>query len=452
MSDEHDERLETKTSIARGDFLGRAATGTAGLLLTGTVAAEGASAAPARRRSNPPVTLTFWKGPHKPGNQEATGFAGPVLAKFQKENPNIKVNFLSTPWTSWTEKYTTAFASGSPPDVSYMTEAMGQFALAGQLLPLDPYISMTKISGKSLKAYLLPRTWSTGTFKGKVYGIPWIIGGSNLFWNKDMFAKAGLDPEKPPATWAELISFGQKLTKPPMQWGYVATPHGDGLENDYWGIQSGGSWFNASLTQSTVNQPAFVKGVQFLSDLFNKYKIMVPASLASVTNAEYTYFSQGKAAMMSSQNTTYNTLIADKVPFKIGAGLRPSGGAPGTQGHAAYGGCGYLSIAAASPHKEEAWRLVEFLMRPENLKAWIGGLGFMSVAPSVNYYAGSPVMTAAQNTLPDTFFFPYLSNIFQVWDLLDSSIQAVILQQQTAQQSMDALAKKINAALRQQKK
>jgi len=155
--------------------------------------------------------------------------------------------------------------------------------------------------------------------------------------------------------------------------------------------------------------------------------------------------------MMSQQNTSYNTMVHDKVKFRIGAGLRPSGGAPGAQGHAAYGGVGNLSIASATPHKEEAWRLVQFLMRPENLKAWIGGLGFMSVAPSVNYYAGNKVMTAAQNTLKDTFFFPYIPNIFQVWDLLDSSIQAVVLKQQPAQAAMDALAKKLDAALAQQK-
>jgi ABC-type glycerol-3-phosphate transport system substrate-binding protein len=454
MSTDHDTRdegtqAEVKNTIPRGDFLSRAATGAAGLVLAGTAAAERASAAPARRRSKAPVTLTFWKGPHD--TQEATGIAAPVLARFEKENPGIKVNFFLTPWDSWTEKYTTAFASGNPPDVSYMTEAMGKFALPGQLLSLDPYIATTKVSGMTFKEYLFPRMWNTATFNDKVYGIPWITGGSNLFWNKDMFAKAGLDPEKPPTTWAELIDYGKKLTKPPLQWGYVATPHGNVLETSYWGIESGGSWFNPSVTKSEVNHPAYVKGVQFFSDMFNKYQIAVPASLASVANAEYTLFTQGKAAMMSQQNTSYNTMVHDKVKFRIGAGLRPSGGAPGAQGHAAYGGVGNLSIATASAHKEEAWKLIQFLMRPDNLKAWIGSLGFMSVAPSVNFYAGNPVMTAAQKTLAYTFFFPYISNIFQVWDLLDSSLQAVALQQQTPQAAMNALAKKMDAALARQK-
>jgi len=256
------------------------------VVLTGTVATQQAAASPVRRRSKAPVTLTFWKGPHEPGNQEAANVAKPVLDRFEKENPGIKGNFLLTPWDSWTEKYTTAFASGSPPDVCYMTEAMGKFALAGQLLALDPYISATKIQGMTFKEYLFPRMWNTATFKGKVYGIPWITGGSNLFWNKDMFAKAGLDPERPPATWAELIEYGKKLTKPPLQWGYVAAPHGNILESSYWGVESGGSWFNKSVTKATVNQPAYVKGVQFFSDLFNKYQIAVPASLARVAKAE----------------------------------------------------------------------------------------------------------------------------------------------------------------------
>lgn len=434
--------------IARHEFLKRAAVGTAGLAAAGSAVPGQAVAATFLRRS--PVTLTFWKGPHMPGNEEAQRIAGPMLRKFEKENPDIRVNFVLTPWDSWTEKYTTAFASGSPPDVSYMTEAMGKFALAGQLMGLDPFMASAHVDGRSLKSYILSRAWDSGTFKGKVYGVPWIIGGSNLWWNKDMFKKAGLNPDKPPSTWEELVAYGKKLTQPPHQWGYVATPHGDYLENAYWGLQAGGSWFNKSLTRATVNQPAYVKGVQFLGDLFNKYQIAVPSALSSVQNAEYTLFSQGKAAMMSAQNTIYNTLRANKVTFKVGAAPRPKGPAPEPLGRAAYGGAGYLSIASASRHKEEAWRFIQFLMRPENLKGWVGQLGFMSVSPHVNFYKGDPVMTASQETLKDTFFFPYLPNIFQMWDLLDSATQAVILQQQSAAQSMDAVATKMNAALRQQ--
>src|SRR4051794_26011554 len=125
MSDERGDKMPENGSISRGKFLGHAAAGAAGVVLTGTVATQQAAASPVRRRSKAPVTLTFWKGPHEPGNQEAANVAKPVLDRFEKENPGIKVNFLLTPWDSWTEKYTTAFASGSPPDVCYMTEAMG---------------------------------------------------------------------------------------------------------------------------------------------------------------------------------------------------------------------------------------------------------------------------------------------------------------------------------------
>src|SRR6185437_14815970 len=108
MSAEHEDQAR-KNEMPRADFLGKAAAGAAGLLLAESAAAARVSAAPARRRSKAPVTLTFWKGPHKTGNIEATSIAAPVLKKFEAENPDIKVDFLLTPWTNWTEKYTTAF-------------------------------------------------------------------------------------------------------------------------------------------------------------------------------------------------------------------------------------------------------------------------------------------------------------------------------------------------------
>ena len=50
-------------------------------------------------------------------------------------------------------------------------------------------------------------------FDGKTYGIPFQRSTPVLYWNKDAFKEAGLDPETPPASWAEMVEMGKKLTK-----------------------------------------------------------------------------------------------------------------------------------------------------------------------------------------------------------------------------------------------
>ena len=94
------------------------------------------------------------------------------------------------------------------PDVSYQTESFPRFVNSGHIMPLDDMIDTSGFD----RSYFFERTWEPGTYDGVTYSFPWIIGGSNLFWNKDLFEQAGLDPDTPPDTVEDFLSSAQAIT------------------------------------------------------------------------------------------------------------------------------------------------------------------------------------------------------------------------------------------------
>ena len=113
-----------------------------------------------------------------------------------------------------------------------------------------------------------------------------------------------------------------------------------------------------------------------------------------------------------------------------------TGPAEGPRGRACYGGVGMLAIAKNTPHPQESWTVLETLVSPELLISWIGCLGFMSVAPSVNYYPDDEVLTEAQDTLQYTFFWPYRSWVFKFWDIESTAIESFLLGHRTVEEAV----------------
>lgn len=394
--------------------------------------------------SKGPVTLTMWKGPHKPAGDETKLYARPTLDKFEAANKNIKVEFTEVPWSGYNEKFSTAFAAGTGPDVSYQTESFPRFVNADQILQLDPLMKETKFD----RDFFYPRTWETATYSGKVFSVPWIIGGSNLFWNKDLFEKAGLDSNKPPDTVDDFLAYAKKLTGGDV-YGFASTPK-DSHENSQWPRRFGGDWFDKDLQKCTIDSPEAIKGFQYLYDLYHTHKVAMPGEISGQEPGVLGYFTDGKVAMMTAQNTTANTIRKQKPDFKLGAARMAAGPAQGAMARACYGGTGMLAIAKSSKAPQESWSLIQWLTQPDPLKMWIGGLGFMSVSPKVNYYPDDPVLSACQDTLQYTFFWPYRGWVFKFWDIESTGIEAMILKQKTVDQSVKEMAQKINDLLKEE--
>ncbi|NLT41419.1 MAG: sugar ABC transporter substrate-binding protein [Anaerolineae bacterium] len=442
-------------SISRRAFLGRM--GAVGGLTLASAAIAACAATPASQEPGAPeaaattapaavaetVTLNMWKGPHKAAGDETTLCAGPTLETFMAEHPEIKVEFQEVPWDGYNEKFTSAFASGQPPDLSYQTESFPTFVKAGNILPLDDLMAQSGFD----KDYILDLAWTCADFEGKNYAMPWIEGGSCMFYNKDLFEQAGLDPEVPPDTMDDFLVAAQKITElGDDTYGYSCDPRGY-HEVGQWGRRWGGDWFNADLTECIADSPESIAGFQFMADLLFEYEVSQPAPIAGEEPGATGYFRDGYIGMITAQSPTANSIRSEKPDFPLGSAPIPKGPAPEPMGRAAYGGVGMLAIAQASKHVPESWTLLEWLVTPDALKSWVGCLGFSTAAKSVFVYQDDPVLSVAEEARQFHVFWPSTEWYFKFTDLATTYTEAIQLGELTAEQAMKECAQKVNDIL-----
>jgi multiple sugar transport system substrate-binding protein len=122
-----------------------------------------------------------------------------LIKQWEAKNPGYKVNVELVGWAQCQDKVTTLAAAGTPVALAYVgSRTLKQFADSDLIIP----ITYTDAE----KAAYYPHIIDTVTFKGKAWGLPTAFSTKALFWNKDLFTKAGLDPNKPPTTWDELYA------------------------------------------------------------------------------------------------------------------------------------------------------------------------------------------------------------------------------------------------------
>ncbi len=137
------------------------------------------------------------------GDELTAGYAD-YFAEWEAENPGFKVVPEVVGWGQCQDKVTTLAAAGTPVALAYVgSRTLKQFALNDLIVP----IPMTDEEKASYYNYVP----DTVTFEGTQWGVPVAFSTKALFWNKDIFEAAGLDPETPPKTWEEEIAFAKQI-------------------------------------------------------------------------------------------------------------------------------------------------------------------------------------------------------------------------------------------------
>jgi len=135
------------------------------------------------------------------------GMVDALVAAWNEKNPDRKINLTYIPHTEMVPKLAQAIASGEVPDLMGLDLIYGpQFASAGQLEDISSYFA-----GDATIATASPGHVQVATYDGKLYGVPLYADVSALFWNKDLFRKAGLDPEVPPTSLQEVHDMAAKI-------------------------------------------------------------------------------------------------------------------------------------------------------------------------------------------------------------------------------------------------
>lgn len=151
-----------------------------------------------------PVTLTFWSRPQG----EDGGIIKLMIDEFNRTHTDIQAKLTIIPQEQFVQKVATAYRSGDAPDITSVDLIyVPYFAKAGAFEDVTSIYNAAKYKDQWSQAHV-----ALGKYKNKMYSLPFTAEGSVLFWNKDLFKRAGLDPEKAPQTMGEILSAAKKIT------------------------------------------------------------------------------------------------------------------------------------------------------------------------------------------------------------------------------------------------
>ncbi len=182
--------------------------------------------------------------------------------------PNIQVTPIAAPTGTGVaalEKFVTSIAAGSAaPLVRFDRFQVATYAHRKAFLALDDDVRRDKVD---MKKFYAPAVEEASGIDKKLYGLPMSMGLRLLFWNKDAFQQAGLDPEKPPKTWDEHRSMALRLTTRGGPTGLERLGfHPDRSQAHYhlWAWQNGGSFQTPDGKKATLNLPRNLEALEFL--------------------------------------------------------------------------------------------------------------------------------------------------------------------------------------------
>ena len=301
-----------------------------------------------------------------------------IVDDFMKENPDVTVKAIyAGNYNDARIKALAALKSGQPAQLSVM------FSIdIYEMIEQDAIVAFDDVvETAEEKAWLdsfYPTLMENGRTAGKTWGIPFQRSTIVMYYNKDAFRAAGLDPDLPPATWDELAAMGKKLTKPDgSQWGAMIPSTG----YPYWmfgalAMQNGQELMNTNGDTTYFDDPAVVGALQFWKDLGEKHRIMPKGTIEWGTLRQN--FLEGKTAIMW-HSTGNLTAVKDNAKFDFGVAMLPASKRRGTP---TGGGNFYIFKKTNPAERKAAVRLIKFMTNPENAAEWSMKTGYMGVSPA----------------------------------------------------------------------
>ena len=237
--------------------------------------------------TGPNVTVKFWNG--------FTGADGvgikQIVDKFNSENPKIKVDMNTYQWADFFQKMPAAVASGNGPNVAAMhVDDIGTAAAQNTIVPIQDVADALKLKESDFS----PIVWQGGLYKNQRYGIPLDVHPLAMYWNKAVFKKAGLDPEKPPTNKNDFEEALKTLKGKGIK-GFWVSPFQFTGGLAYFGLiyQFGGSVFSDDLKTATWDQDPAVQALTWMRSMVTQgYS---PANVAQ--DADYVALHNGQNAI-----------------------------------------------------------------------------------------------------------------------------------------------------------
>ena len=335
----------------RGAVLGAGTVGLAGLL---SVACGGAASQPAAKRTQP-ITLEGWSRLSWFKDLADKYTAGPGKEQLVTVAPTVAGSPLD-----FQNKLLAAAAANTPPDVTTV-----ELNISPLLNVQHVYDDISKEYGQlKSKDQLPPAMVRYGNHEGKIYQVPFWVDASGLFWNKNLFKGAGLDPEKPPKTWDEMTATALKVNRQPDISG-VTIPYNGSATWMFmpWVYANGGKLLSDDGKKSVVNSEEGAGAFTLWNDLAQKRQVTPEGFRNRTTFNASDVFIQGKLAMYHAGVAFLNQLKKDAPDLSFGTAVLPVG--PRGKKTGCSPGGDTMGIPKGGKNRADAWRFLEWLLSSE---------------------------------------------------------------------------------------
>lgn len=349
--------------------------------------------------------------------QGAEGTALPALAKeFEAANPGVKVNITAIPWDAAHNKYQTAIAGGTTPDIAQMgTTWMSDFSDA-----FDPTPSAVDTSD------IFPGSVKSTNVGGTKYGVPWYVDAHVVFYRSDLAAKAGYTSF--PTSWDGFKSLAKDLqSKAGAKYG-VALPVGgaDAFQTILPFVWSGGAQLvNQDSTKWTLDTPELATALNYYNSFFTEG--IATKNPPTGAGAAESAFVDGSVPMMIGGPSGIGELekaggagFADK--YKVAM-------VPKQKSATSFAGGSDLVVFKKSQNRDAAWKFIQWLSKPDVQVKWYKATGDLPASqpawkdPSLS---GDSKLAVFGDQLKDVNSPPSLTTWTQVSAAADTQLEQIV--------------------------
>jgi sn-glycerol 3-phosphate transport system substrate-binding protein len=375
-------------------------------------------------------------------------------ADFAKENPSIKVTpIYAGSYQDTIVKALTANKSGTPPVTSVLLST-DMFTLIDEdaIVPIDNFIKTAD-----------DKAWLAGFYKafmlnsqsgGKTWGVPFQRSTVVQYYNKELFKAAGLDPNKPPSTWAELADAAKKLTVKDAS-GKV-TQYGVQIPSSgfpYWLFQGLAIQNDVVMANDTGNavkfdDPKVIEALQYWVDLAKQG--VHPPGIVEWGTTPKDFFEKKVAIMWTTTGNLTN--VRTNAKFDFGVAMLP---AAKRKGSPTGGGNFYIFKKSTPAQQEAAFKFIKWITQPERAARWSIDTGYVAVSEAAygtealkKYGAEFPPALVARDQLPFALAEFSTHDNQRVTKALNDGLQAALTGTKTPAQAMQDAQKEADRLLR----